>query len=195
MAIKTKEEYIKKYSNTGEWIKWGDEDYNFLFKANIEAYKITSIINSGYHSQKHLNNLFSKLFGFKVDESVFIHPPFMTDFGKNIKLGKRLSINANCCFQDWGGIEIGDDCQIGHNVVLATTDHHLSPNKRHDLINKNIVLGKSVWVGSNSVIVGGVTVGDGAVIAAGAVVTKDVPANTVVGGVPARIIKKIEIEE
>lgn len=191
MAI-TEKEFIEKYSNTGEVIDFNNEDYQFLFKANIEAYKITSIINTGYHTQEHLNKLFSQLFGKPVDKSVFIHTPFMTDFGKNITIGKYISINANCCFQDWGGIEIGDHCQIGHNVVLATTNHELPMKKRHNLINRKITLGKAVWIGSNAVICGGVTIGDNAVVAAGAVVTKDVPPNTIVGGVPAKVIKTIQ---
>ncbi|MDE7290185.1 MAG: sugar O-acetyltransferase, partial [Oscillospiraceae bacterium] len=121
-------------------------------------------------------------------------PPFYTDCGKNIHVGKNVFINAGCCFQDQGGITIGDDVLIGHQVVLATLNHDLDPDNRQSMIPKPIVIGNNVWIGSHATILGGVTIGDNAVIAAGAVVTKDVPENTVAGGVPAKIIKKIETE-
>lgn len=97
-----------------------------------------------------------------------------------------------CCFQDQGGIEFGDGCLIGHQVVIATLNHDLSPNSRGSMTPAKVTLGKNVWVGAHATILPGVTVGDNAVIAAGAVVTKDVPANTVVAGVPAKIIKTID---
>lgn len=87
---------------------------------------------------------------------------------------------------------LGDGCQIGHNVVFATLNHELPPERRGVTRPAPIRLGKKVWVGSNATILQGVTIGDNAVVAAGAVVTKDVPANTIVGGVPARVIKRID---
>ena len=90
---------------------------------------------------------------------------------------------------------IGDGCQIGHNVVFATLDHGTAPEDRGAMYPAPIRLGKNVWVGSNSTILRGVTVGDNAIIAAGSVVTKDVAANTVVGGVPARHIRDIDRHE
>lgn len=103
-----------------------------------------------------------------------------------------MFINMGCKFQDQGGIFIDDGALIGHNVVLATLNHDLSPETRSSMIPKPIHIGKNVWIGANSVVLPGVTVGDGAVIAAGAVVTRDVPENTVVGGVPAKFIKAIK---
>ena len=134
---------------------------------------------------------FSELFGYEVPATLKVFPPFYTDFGKNIRIGENVFINACCHFQDHGGISIGDCCQIGHNVVFATLDHGLGPDDRRKMHPSPIVLGRNVWVGSNATILRGVTVGDNSVIAAGAVVTKDVPAGSVVGGVPAEIIKKL----
>ena len=119
--------------------------------------------------------------------------PFYTDFGRNIHIGKNVFINSCCHFQDQGGIYIGDYALIGHNVVLATINHDMNPYSREN-IYKPIKIGNRVWIGSNVVVTHGVTIGDGAVIAAGAVVTKDVQAYTVVGGIPAKVIKKVEIE-
>ena len=95
-----------------------------------------------------------------------------------------------CKFQDQGGIFIEDGVLIGHNVVLATLNHAMSPKDRGSMIPSPIHIGKNVWIGSNSTILPGITIGDGAIVAAGAVVTKNVPENTVVGGVPAKIIKR-----
>ena len=128
----------------------------------------------------------------EVDPTFKVFPPLYADFGKNITVGKNVFINACCHFQDHGGVVIGDGCQIGHNVVFATLDHGITPEDRRNTYPAPIVLGKRVWVGSNSTITKGVTIGDNSIVAAGAVVTKDVPANCIVGGVPAKIIKRIE---
>ena len=156
-----------------------------------EARRITFELNNAYHTPEEVRNLLSRLFGKTVDESFRVFPPFYTDFDKNITVGKNVFINACCHFQDHGGVSLGDGCQIGHNVVFATLNHGLAPEDRQTTYPAPITLGKNVWVGSNSTILQGVTIGDNAVIAAGAVVTKDVPENTIVGGVPARIIRKI----
>jgi acetyltransferase-like isoleucine patch superfamily enzyme len=136
--------------------------------------------------------LFSQLTGKEAPESFGMFPPFYTDRGKNITVGKRVFINSGCHFQDQGGITIGDDVLIGHNVVLATLNHDLAQAKRQDLHPAPIIIGKSVWVGANATILPGVKIGDNAVIAAGAVVNRDVAPNTIVGGVPAKLIKTIE---
>lgn len=110
------------------------------------------------------------------------------NFKECVKSGKALDSED---FQDHGGVTIGDGCQIGHNVVFATLNHELTPERRKTTRPAPIVLGKNVWVGSNATILQGVTIGDNAVVAAGAVVTKDVAPNTVVGGVPAKLMKII----
>ncbi|MBR4015706.1 MAG: sugar O-acetyltransferase [Anaerotignum sp.] len=157
-----------------------------------EAQKITLEINTKFHEPEELAELFSKLIGKDVGEGFGLFPPFYTDFGKNITVGKNVFINAGCKFQDQGGITIDDGALIGHGVVLATLDHDLAPMKRQQLHPAPIHIGKRVWIGANAVITKGVTIGDNAVVAAGAVVNKDVPANAIVGGVPAKIIKWIE---
>lgn len=163
----------------------------FMDKMSEEARKITFELNSSYHSPDEVRRLLSCLFGHDVDPSLKVFPPLYADFGKNIHLGKGVFINDCCHFQDHGGVFIGDGCQIGHNVVFATLNHELEPSRRKFMIPEPIRLGKNVWVGSSSVILPGVTIGDNAVVAAGAVVTKDVPANAIVGGVPARTIRMI----
>lgn len=164
----------------------------FMNEMSDEARKITMDINNSYHSQEELRALFSKLFGKPVDSTFRVFPPFYTDFGKNITIGRNVFINACCHFQDHGGVTLGDGCLIGHNVVFATLNHDLNPHRRAFMMPAPIVLGKNVWIGSNSTILQGVTIGDGAVVAAGAVVTKDVPANVVVGGIPAKYLRSVD---
>jgi acetyltransferase-like isoleucine patch superfamily enzyme len=112
-------------------------------------------------------------------------PPFTTDCGKNTRIGERVFINSGCRFQDQGGITLGDDCLIGHNVVIATLNHDLDPAERATTIPRPVVVGERTWIGAHATLLPGVTIGEGAVVAAGAVVTRDVPPRTVVGGVPA----------
>lgn len=163
-----------------------------LRKYSKEAQRVTSKINTGFHEDDELRTLMSELIGKEVPDDFCLFPPIYSDFGRNITIGRGVFINSGCCFQDQGGIVIGDGCFIGHQVVFATIDHGLEPEHRHDNYVSSIRLGKNVWVGSHATILRGVTVGDNAVIAAGAVVTKDIPANTVVGGVPAKVIKRID---
>lgn len=171
------------------------EIYRLMDEMSDEARRVTCEINNSYHSQEELRAFMSRLTGKPVDETFKMFPPFYTDFGKNITIGRRVFINAGCHFQDHGGVTLGDGCLIGHNVVFATLNHGTAPEDRGAMYPAPIRLGKNVWVGSNSTILRGVTVGDNAIIAAGSVVTKDVVANTVVGGVPARHIRDIDRNE
>ena len=185
------EEYLDILKR-GEYVDGSSEAYLFMREVSQEAIKITSELNSSYHSPEEICNIFARLIGKSVDSSFCLFPPFHTDCGKNIALGKNVFINAGCCFQDQGGITIGDNVLIGHNVVLATLNHNLDPEKRAGMYPSPISIGNNVWIGSNSTILPGVAIGENSVVAAGAVVTKDVPENTVVGGVPAKIIKTID---
>lgn len=168
-----------------------EEIHRFMDEMSDEARRITFELNGTYHTPDEVRALLSRLFCREIDPTLRVFPPFYTDFGKNIQIGKEVFINACCHFQDHGGITLGDGCQIGHNVVFATLNHGLSPEKRKTTYPAPIQLGQNVWVGSNATILQGVTIGDNSVVAAGAVVTQNVPANVIVGGVPAKIIKSI----
>lgn len=181
--------------NSGKVVEGGSEPHQFMHRVSQEALRLTAEINGSYHTPEELRSLFSQLTGQPVDESFGLFPPFYTDCGKNIHIGRQVFINMGCKFQDQGGIFIDDGTLIGHNVVLATLNHAMQPERRSDMLPAPIHIGKRVWIGSNATVLPGVTIGDGAVVAAGAVVTKDVPANTLVGGVPARVIRRIQEEE
>jgi acetyltransferase-like isoleucine patch superfamily enzyme len=156
-----------------------------------EAIRIGMELNNRYHTPEQIREIVGRLMGKKVDESFRLFPPFYTDFGKNIAVGRDVFINSGCHFQDQGGITIGDGSLIGHNVVLATINHDLSPLNNRENHYAPIVIEDHVWIGSNATILPGVTIGRWAVVGAGAVVTKDVEEFTVVGGVPAKEIRKV----
>ena len=178
--------------NSGEEIEEGSDYHLFMGELSQEALKITMEMNNCYHTPEELVELMRKLTG-NVDFPEFrMFPPFYTDCGKNIHFGSNVFVNSGCRFQDQGGIYIGDNALIGHNAVLATLNHNQLPEKRGNLIPAPIHIGKNVWLGANVTVCPGVTIGDGAIVAAGAVVTSDVAKNSIVGGVPARMIKKVE---
>lgn len=177
--------------NQGAAVEGGSDMHAYMVDLAHEARRITSELNGAYHTPEEIRALMSALTGKPVDEAFGLFPPFYTDCGKNITLGKGVFINAGCHFQDQGGITIGDDSLIGHCVVMATLNHGFEPEKRSWLYPAPIVVGRNVWIGSHATILQGVVIGDDAVVAAGAVVTKDVPAGTVVAGVPAHVIKTL----
>ena len=187
MTIKEYKEFIA----SGQSVEAGSEAHLLMHHASREAQKITVRLNNAYHEPEEIRQLLSQLWGIEVPESVGMFPPFYTDFGKNTVVGERTFINAGCKFQDQGGIVIGNDCLIGHNATLCTINHAQDPDRRGDMEFHPIHIGNKVWLGANVTILPGVTIGEGAIVAAGAVVTKDVAARTIVGGVPAKVIKKI----
>lgn len=186
----TDKEFIE-IMNTGNETEAGSPVHMHMHGLSQRALKITHEINDSYRTPEELQSLMEKLMNRKA-ESLTLFPPFYSDCGINIHIGRNVFINAGCKFQDQGGIYIGDDVLIGHNTVLATLNHCQNPEKRGNLIPSAIHIGNRVWIGSNATILAGVTIGDGAIVAAGAVVNCDIPENCIFGGVPAKFIKKIQ---
>jgi len=131
-----------------EILEWTEFAKN-LFQ---DAIRVTMELNTKYHTPKEIRKIMAELTGKEIDDTFRMFPPFYADFGKNITFGKNVFINSCCHFQDQGGIEIGDGCLIGHNVVLATIDHDLYPENNRVNHYAPIKLGKSVWVGSNATL-------------------------------------------
>jgi acetyltransferase-like isoleucine patch superfamily enzyme len=175
--------------DSGAPIEGGSEEHRFMHGAAQEAFRITAQINNGYRTPNEVRALLAQLTGKPVDDSVVVFPPFYSEFGKNLSFGRGVFINLGCRFQDTGGITIGDFTLIGHGSTLTTLNHHLDPNRRADMMPAPIRIGSKVWLGAAVTVVPGVTIGDGAIVGAGAVVTKDVPANAIVAGVPAKLIR------
>ena len=177
--------------NSGRTVVAGSELHLYMQKLSQEALKITAELNGGYHDGEAVREIFSRLIGRPVDESFGLFPPFYTDCGKNLRIGKHVFINSGCRFQDQGGITLGDGALIGHNVVMATLNHSEQPEERANLHPAPIHIGRNVWIGASATILPGVTIGDGAIVGAGAVVTRDVTENMIVAGVPAKILRPI----
>lgn len=184
------EEYLN-YVNEEKRIVGGSPEHIFMTEKLNEALRITHKINNEFHTPDEIQELFAKLTNTELNETLNVIPPFNTDFGKNIHIGQRVFINSGCKMQDQGGIYIGNDVLIGHNACLLTLNHEMEPENRADMHPKPIHIEDKAWLGSNVTVLPGVTIGEGAIVAAGAVVTKDVDSNTIVGGVPAKIIKRI----
>lgn len=168
--------------NRGATIEGGSECHRFMHDAAQEAFQVTTELNTAHHSPDQVRALLGRLTGRPVDDSVTVFPPFHSEFGKNLHLGKNVFINLGCSFQDTGGITIGDGTLIGHRSILTTLNHAIDPAHRSDMHPSPIYIGRHVWLGA------GVTIGDGAIVGAGSVVTSD-PADTIVAGVPARTIR------
>jgi acetyltransferase-like isoleucine patch superfamily enzyme len=166
-----------------------------------EAYKLREASFATKALLVQLNNsadpaetrdLLSQITGSAIDESVAVFTPLYINYGKNTKIGKNVFINFDCVFLDLGGITIEDNVLIAPKVSLLSEGHPVSPAERQSLIPGHIHIKKNAWIGAGATILPGVTIGENAVVAAGAVVSKDVPANNIVGGVPAKIIKSID---
>ena len=168
---------------------------------NPEAYKLREASFATKKLLVQLNNssdaaetrdLLSQITGSAIDESVVVFTPLYINYGQHTKIGKNVFINFDCVFLDLGGITIEDNVLIAPKVSLLSEGHPVSPKERQSLVPGHIHIKKNAWIGAGATILQGVTIGENAVVAAGAVVSKDVPANTIVGGVPAKIIKTIQ---
>lgn len=122
-----------------------------------------------------------------------MRPPLYVDYGSNIAIGARTFVNYHLTALDVARITIGEDCQLGPNVQLLTPTHPVEPQPRRDKLEAAlpITIGDNVWLGGGAIVCPGVTIGDNSVIGAGAVVTKDVPANVVAVGNPARPVRTL----
>lgn len=174
---------------SGEKIVAGSPLHEVFHRHSQEAQRLLATINTGYHEAREVRAVLGRLWECELDETVTVWPPFFTDAGKNTHVGKRVFVNAGCQFQDQGGIWIGDDVLIGPQTVIATLNHEQDPDDRASMWAKSVRIGDKVWIGAHVTILPGVTIGDGAIVGAGAVVAKDVPPRTVVGGVPAKVLK------
>lgn len=142
------------------------------------------------------NNLLRSMLG-TADEDTFINQPFYCDYGKQIHVGKRFFANFHFTVLDEAQVTFGDDCFVGPNVSIYTACHSTDPVERNTRQEwaKPVTVGNNVWIGGSVTILPGIRIGDNSTIGAGSVVTQDVPANAIVGGNPAKLIKMIEPKE
>lgn len=181
---------IFEIMKTGGEVRQDHPQYAVFMEVVANTLKQVAAMNS-LGDVSEIRNKLSEIIGSQIDETTGIFAPFYINFGKHTKIGKNVFINHACSFLDLGGITIEDDVLIGPKVNLVTENHPIEPNNRKTLICKPIVIKRNSWIGAGATILPGVTVGENAVVAAGSVVTKDVPNNTIVAGVPAKHVKDI----
>lgn len=174
---------------SGEAVPMNDPDYGKIREAVNRTFNLLAKLNTSTNVDE-VRAILSEIIGTPVDESTTIFPPFYTNVGRHIALGKNVFINHACSFLDLGGIIIEDDVMIGPSVNISSEDHPVEVASRKTLVPAVVIIKKNAWIGAGATILPGVTVGENSVVAAGAVVRKDVPPNTVVGGVPAKVLKK-----
>ncbi|HVX27606.1 MAG TPA: sugar O-acetyltransferase [Parafilimonas sp.] len=176
----------------GETVAYDDPEAYKLREASFATRKLLLQMNNA-SDPIGIRSFLSKITGSKIDESVAVFTPLYINYGKNTRIGKNVFINFDCVFLDLGGIIIEDNVLIAPKVSLLSEGHAVAPNERQSLVPGRIHLKRNAWIGAGATILPGVTVGENAIVAAGAVVSKDVPSNTIVGGVPAKIIKPIDL--
>lgn len=174
----------------GEVIRPDDSQGHKMREASYNTKKLLTQMNNSADPAE-IRNLLSQITDSVIDESVAVFTPLYINYGKHTKIGKNVFINFNCTFLDLGGITIEDNVLIGPNVCILSEGHPISPENRHSLIPKSIHIKKNVWIGAGATVLQGVTIGENAIIAAGAIVSKNVPDNVIVGGIPAKVIKTI----
>jgi len=175
----------------GGLIPQNDPQYPKVMEVVTRTIKLSASLNNSTDVHQIRDRL-SEIIGSQIDLSTTIFAPFYTNFGRHIQLGRNVFINHACSFVDMGGITVEDDVFIGPKVNLLTENHPVDPSNRKVLDLKPILVKRNVWIGGAATILPGVTIGENSIVAAGAVVTKDVPPNTIVGGVPAKFIKSID---
>lgn len=185
-----KENNIFDRLGKGEVIPMNDPAYSEIRQAVNRTKLLLNKMNSADHvdgAREYLGEIIGKA----VDRTTTVFTPFYTNMGRNISLGKNVFINHACSFLDLGGILIEDDVMIGPRVNITSEDHPVDIQNRKSMVPKKVVIETNAWIGAGATILPGVTVGRNSVVAAGAVVTKDVPHNTVVAGIPAKILKHL----
>ncbi|GAB2554817.1 sugar O-acetyltransferase [Spirosoma areae] len=175
----------------GEPLRKDDPDYEKFTAVVSRTIRLCVEMNATATDVDQVRSQLSTITGTEIDESTAIFPPFHTNFGLFIRLGKNVFINHACSFLDIGGITLEDDVQIGPRVNLTSENHPLDPGDRKTVIPGAIVIKRNAWIGAGATILPGVTVGENAIVAAGAVVSRNVPPNTVVAGIPAKVVKTL----
>jgi acetyltransferase-like isoleucine patch superfamily enzyme len=174
----------------GEAIPMNDPEYGRIREVVNQTINLSAKLNRSTNVDE-VRAYLSEIIGTTIDESTTVFPPFHTNFGRHISLGKNVFINHACSFLDLGCITIEDGVMLGPRVNVTSENHPVEVSKRKTLVPGAVLIKKNAWIGAGATILPGVTIGENSVVAAGAVVAKDVPPNTVVGGVPAKVLKKI----
>lgn len=161
-----------------------------LRDASYATIRLVQQLNASANPEE-IRRILSRITEIAIDETVAIFPPIYINYGKHLSIGRNVFINFNCTFLALGGIVIEDNVLIGPDVKIISEGHPLSPAERQSLVPGKICIKQNAWIGAGATILSGISIGENAVVAAGAVVTRDVPANTVVAGIPAKVVRSI----
>lgn len=188
MEIETTD--IFKRLRDGESVPFSDPQYSKIGQACNDTKKLLLRLNSTADPSE-VRSLLKQITGGCIDETTTVFTPLNINYGRHTTIGKNVFINFDCVLLDLGGITIEDNVLIAPKVSLLSEGHPVTPGTRATLTTGHIHIKKNAWIGGGATIMQGVTIGENAIVAAGAVVSKDVPDNTIVGGIPAKIIKSI----
>lgn len=175
-----------------EFIAADSGKFKEIHKIVAENAPLIGRLNNGWLPPEEIRALLAKITQSEIDDTLAVNLPFHCDFGRNLRIGKNVFINSGAMFTDLGGITIEDDVLIAPRANIISVNHPLEAEKRRGLHLAPVRICRNAWIGTGATILPGVTVGENAVVAAGAVVNKDVPPNTIVGGIPAKVLKTID---
>lgn len=181
---------IFKRLKSGQAVAMDDPEYHRIGEAVNHTLSLQKKLNASEGADE-VRRWLAEIIGSEVDRSTTVFPPFYTNFGKFIRLGRNVFVNHACSFLDLGGITLEDDVMVGPRVNITSETHPVQVSNRKTLVPGAVLVKRGAWIGAGATIMPGITIGENAVVAAGAVVTADVPADSVVGGVPAKVIKRL----
>ena len=180
---------LEKQKNGEEFCNSDPEVTAAKFRARSLCYELS---RTDVDDTETLQQVVKELFG-SCGNNLYLKPPFYCDYGYNVHAGDNVLINYQCVFLDAAPVTIGDNCFIGPMCGFYTVKHPLDPQRRNEgyVQGEPITLKDNVWIGGSCTILPGVTIGENSVIGAGSVVTRDIPANSVAVGNPARVIRQL----
>lgn len=190
MSFNTSENSLLADALAGKQILFDDSRFSEIDRIVEQNTELLRQFNYIANTRQARRQLIKNVIGKPIQEGTDINPPFNSDFGRHIFIGKRVFINRDCMFVDLGGVYLEDDVLIGPKVSLLSVNHNQENGHRRDLLPQAVHIKKHAWIGAGTVVLPGVTVGENAIVGAGSVVTKKIPANTVVVGNPARMVRK-----
>jgi acetyltransferase-like isoleucine patch superfamily enzyme len=165
---------------------------DFLAQVKVATRLSAKFGTYNFEDTDAIQRAFEELTGKQVGDSFYLIPPFYADYGLNISVGRSVHIGYDCMFTGHAAIDIADEVMIAPRVSLVTAAHPVDPGERRAYITaKPITIEQNVWIGTGAMVLGGVRIGAGSVVGAGAVVTRDIPARTVVAGNPAKVIRHL----
>lgn len=190
LSMEAQENDIFRRLLNGEAVPFNDPEYYRIIEACNETRKLLVQLNVA-SEEEAIRSLLSGIIGGEVHATTMVFPPFQINYGKNTKIGQGVFINFDCTFLDLGGITIEDNVMLAPKVSLLSEGHPVDINSRQTITAGKIHINRNAWIGAGATILQGVTIGENSIVAAGSVVTMDVPDNTIVGGIPAKVIKNI----